>query len=287
MGLRAQKRKIRALEKVNNNLGRGASKLFVVIVIFLFVLFRLYDIFIYPQVSIISGEILLSLALGLIVYLLFREVKDNRKLQSLNKNLASIYEQLERAEIDTITVLILTEEAKDPYVHGHSKRVAKYSLAIAKAMGFSSKRQRIIERAAILHDLGKLGVMDEILKKPGKLDDEEQKIIRKHPQDGVEILKPLKFLSAEKEIILYHHEWYNGNGYPDGLVGEEIPQGARIVAVADTFDAMNSERSYRKRLPQREIISELKKSSGTQLDPRIIKEFLKLLKNNPSFWERG
>ncbi len=287
MGLRAKKRKIRAMERENNNLGGAFPKLFVVIVILLFVVFRLYDVFIYPNVSIISGEILLSLALGLMGYLLVREVKDNRKLQLLNKNLANIYAKLERAEIDTITVLIRTEEAKDPYVRGHSKRVAKYSLAIAKDMKLARREQRVIERAAILHDLGKLGVMDEILKKPGKLDDEEQKIMRKHPRDGVEILKPLDFLSREKDIILYHHEWYNGEGYPDGLQGEKIPLGSRIISVADAFDAMNSERSYRKCLPRRAIITELKKSSGTQLDPQIVKVFLKLIKDNPSYWERG
>lgn len=286
MSPKITKRRIRMLKKSNNIDSGFAFKLSVAAAIFLFTAFHLYDTLIYPQVSIIPGEILLGAVLILIVCLLFREVRGNSRLKSLNRNLITIHEQLERAEIDTITVLILTEEAKDPYVRGHSKRVAKYSAAIAKAMKLPRKEQRVVERAAILHDLGKLGVMDDILKKPGKLDEREQKIMRKHPRDGVEILKPLKFLSAEKEIILYHHEWYDGKGYPAGITGEKIPLGARIVAVADTFDAMNSERSYRKRLSRKEIISELKKASGSQLDPRITCVFLGLLKDNPSFWER-
>ncbi len=268
-----------------HSLGEG-FKLAVVILIFSFTFLRLYDVIVYPQINIVSGDILLGLVLALVVYLLFREISDRRRLESFNLTLNTVNEQLEQAEIDTITVLILTEEAKDPYVRGHSGGVARYSLAIAKAMNVPKEKQRVIERAAILHDLGKLGVMDHILKKPGKLDAQEWEIMKRHPENAVEILKPLKFLSLEKEIILHHHERFDGKGYPHGLKGEEIPLGARIVAVADTFDAMNSQRAYRKRLSAAKIIAELKKSSGAQLDPGVVNVFLKLLNDNISFWER-
>ena len=129
--------------------------------------------------------------------------------------------------------------------------------------------------------------MDEILKKPDKLNDEEWKIMKRHPQGSIDILEPLEFLSQEKEIILHHHERYDGGGYPSGLKGEDIPLGARIMAVADTFDAMNSERPYRKSLPEEVIISELKRVSGSQLDSAIVSIFLNLLKKKPDLWERS
>ena len=262
-------------------------KLWVVAFIFFLVFFYLYTIISYPQSKIVSGEILLSIVLVLVVYIWVQELKDRNRLQLLNKVLIDAQKQLERAEIDTIAVLVLSLEAKDPYVHGHSKGVAHCSSAIAKEMGFSKEKQMIIERAGILHDIGKLGITDAILKKPGKLNDEEWKIMKRHSKKSVEILKPLEFLSKEKEIILHHHERYDGGGYPDGIKGEQIPLAARIMAVADTFDAMNSERPYRKSLPKDAIISELKRVSGSQLDAFVVTTFLSLLEKNPSLWERG
>ncbi|MCK4520094.1 MAG: HD-GYP domain-containing protein [Candidatus Omnitrophica bacterium] len=264
----------------------GTFKLWIVAIIFIAIGLHLYAIKAYPQAIIISSEIILGIVLVLVAYLWVQELRDRYRLQALNKALVSAQKQLQQAEIDTITVLILTEEAKDSYVRGHTKRVARYSLAIATAMGFSKEDQDVIERAGILHDLGKIGISDSILKKPGKLNDEEWKIMKSHPQRGLEILKPLKFLPVEKEIILHHHERYAGGGYPDGIKGEAIPIGARIMAVADTFDAMNSARSYRKPLSKEAILSELKKVSGGQLDPSAVSIFLDLLGKNPYFWER-
>jgi len=126
----------------------------------------------------------------------------------------------------------------------------------------------------------------EILNKPGKLDEEEWKIMKSHPQRALEILEPLGFLAAEKEIILHHHERYTGGGYPEGIKGETIPLGARIMAVADTFDAMNSARSYRAALSKDAILTELERVSGSQLDPQAVKTFLELLRKNPNFWKR-
>lgn len=264
----------------------GTFKLWIVAIIFVTIVLHLYAIKTYPKTIIISSEIILGIVLALVAYLWVQELRDRYRLQSLNKALVGAQKQLQQAEIDTITVLILTEEAKDPYVRGHSKRVAKYSLAIAIAMGLSKEECDVVERAGILHDLGKVGIDDSILKKPGKLNDEEWRVMKSHPQRGLEILKPLKFLPSEKEIILHHHERYAGGGYPEGIKGSEISMGARIMAVADTFDAMNSARSYRKPLPKEAILAELKKVSGEQLDPSVVNVFLDLLQKNPYFWER-
>jgi len=271
----------------NNPYLSNTFKLWIVALIFFLIIFHTCTIITYPQENIVSNEIILGIALAMIVYLWIQELRDRQRLLLLNKAIIAAGERLKKAEIDTISVLVLTLEAKDPYVRGHSKRVAQYSLAIAKEMGFSKEKQMIIERAGILHDIGKLGIMDEILKKPDKLNDEEWKIMKKHPERSVEILKPLEFLFQEKEIILHHHERYDGGGYPKGLKGEDIPLGARIMSVADTFDAMNSERPYRKSLPREVILSELKRVSGSQLESAIVSIFLNLLKKNPELWEKN
>ena len=264
----------------------GIFKLWIVAIIFFIVFLHLYAITTYPQTIIVSSEIILGIVLALIAYLWIQELRDRNRLQALNKALIVAQKQLQQAEIDTIAVLILTEEAKDPYTRGHSEKVAQYSLAMGKAMGFSEEEQSIIERAGILHDLGKIGIVDSILNKPGKLNEEEWEIMKSHPRRALEILEPLKFLPAEKEIILHHHERYSGGGYPDGIKGEDIPIGGRIMAVADTFDAMNSARPYRKALSKEAILSELKRVSGDQLDPSIVSIFLDLLQKNPYFWEK-
>ncbi|MFH1519929.1 MAG: HD-GYP domain-containing protein [Candidatus Omnitrophota bacterium] len=273
-------------DKNNQPFLSNTFKLWIVAIIFLIVVLYLYAITAYPDTTIISSEIILSVVLVLIAYLWFQELRDRYRLQTLNNALIAAQKQLQQAEVDTITVLILTEEAKDPYVRGHSRRVAQYSLALAAAMNLSREQQRIIERAGMLHDLGKLGIVDSILNKPGKLNDEEWQVMREHPQRALDILEPLKFLPIEKEIILHHHERYDGGGYPDGIKGEQIHIGARIMAVADTFDAMNSARSYRKPLSQAAILSELKRISGGQLDHSAVSVFLDLLQKNPRLWER-
>lgn len=262
-------------------------KIWLVGIIFLLTFFHLYSLYRYPEANIVSNEILLGVVLTLVGYLWIQELRDRERLQAINLALIKTQGQLEHAEIDTMTTLILTEEAKDPYVHGHSKRVTRCAIEVAKVLGFSEEERKVIERAGILHDIGKVGISDAILHKPGKLNEEEWAEIKRHPGRAVEILEPLKFLTKEKEIICHHHERVDGKGYPDGLKGGNIPIGSRILAVADSFDAMNSERPYRKPLPEEEIISELKNASGVQLDGRIVSVFLDLLKDKPSLWERG
>ncbi len=178
--------------------------------------------------------------------------------------------------IETFTGFI---DAKDPYTNGHSKRVAIYTRHIAKEMGFEGEELDRIYYIALLHDCGKIGVPDNILGKPGKLTDEEFEIIKSHTVRGGEILSSFKSLENAGEGATYHHERYDGRGYPSGKAGEEIPLIARMICVADSFDAMNTNRVYRNRLTKEDILNELENNKGTQFDPKIADVMLKLLKN--------
>ena len=259
-------------------------KLWLVGIIFLLRLIHLYCSLYQPDCTIIPSDILLGSVLFLIGYLWMQELRDKHRLKLNNIALSDAQKQLEGAEINAIAALILTEEAKDPYTRGHSKRVTRCAMAIAEEMNLSEEFQKMIERAGMLHDVGKIGISDAILNKTEKLTDEEWAFIKRHPQIGVELLGPLKFLQEEKEIIYHHHERIDGKGYPDGMKGDDIPLGSKILAVADTFDAMNSVRSYRKRLPENEILAELERVADTQLDAEIVKLFIDLLKKKPSLW---
>ena len=178
--------------------------------------------------------------------------------------------------IETFTGFI---DAKDPYTNGHSKRVAKYTRLIAEKMGYEGEELDRIYYIALLHDCGKIGVPDNILGKPGKLTDEEFKIIKSHTVRGGEILDHFKSLKGVNEGALYHHERYDGKGYPKGLAGENIPLIARMICVADSFDAMNSNRVYRNKLTKEYILNEIESNKGRQFDPAVADVMLKLLRN--------
>ncbi|MBR3016362.1 MAG: HD-GYP domain-containing protein [Clostridia bacterium] len=178
--------------------------------------------------------------------------------------------------IETFTGFI---DAKDPYTNGHSKRVAKYTRLIAEKMGYEGEELDRIYYIALLHDCGKIGVPDNILGKPGKLTDEEFKIIKSHTVRGGEILDHFKSLEGVNEGALYHHERYDGKGYPKGLAGENIPLIARMICVADSFDAMNSNRVYRNKLTKEYILNEIESNKGRQFDPAVAEVMLKLLRN--------
>ncbi len=179
-----------------------------------------------------------------------------------------------RESIETFTGFI---DAKDPYTKGHSGRVAAYTKAIAREMGYSGEELDRIYYIALLHDCGKMGVPDSILKKPDKLNDEEFEVIKSHTVCGGEILSSFRSLENAGEGALYHHERYDGTGYPEGRAGEDIPLIARMICVADSFDAMNSNRVYRKKLTPEMIREEIEKNRGKQFDPKIADLFLKLL----------
>ena len=261
-------------------------KMGMVVLIFLITCFHLFEVLCFPSIAIVSNEVLLGIVLLAVVYLWIQEVRDRRRMQVVNEELLATQEELKESNIAAMKALITSEEARDPYTSGHSRRVTEYAVAIAKKMGLDEARARHIEYAGYLHDIGKIGISDAILNKESRLTDEEWRIIRKHPNTALEILNPLKFLPEEKVIIKHHHERYDGNGYPDGLKGEDIPVGARIMAVADSFDAMNSKRPYRDAFPEDKIITELKTVRGTQLDPKIVDIFLGMIDADKSIFER-
>ena len=182
---------------------------------------------------------------------------------------------LEGLFIGTVKSLSSAIDAKSKWTAGHSERVTKFAIKIGKGIGFSEKELRDLELSGLLHDVGKIGTYESILDKAGKLTDEEYKIIKQHPAKGAEILLAIKQMKDIIPGVKYHHEFYNGKGYPDGLKGENIPLTARILCVADSVDAMSADRPYRKGRPMDEIIAELKRCSGSQFDPKIVEIFLK------------
>jgi len=174
----------------------------------------------------------------------------------------------------TITTLAAAIDAKDPYTRGHSQRVMKYTLLGCKSLSLSTEDVETLEYAGILHDIGKISVDAQILNKPDDLTQSEWNIMREHPAIGANLLKGIPFLERTSELVLYHHERYDGKGYPDGLKGEDIPMGARLIAVADAFDTMTTDRSYRSALSVEESINELRNCSGTQFCPVAVEAFV-------------
>lgn len=206
------------------------------------------------------------------------ELKASLEIQVANRtveldNEKKSYEEL---TLETLSSLASVIDAKDHYTNGHSFRVAAYSKGIAEILGLSFQECEQIYFAGLIHDVGKIGIDDAILTKPGKLNDVEYKVIQSHPALGGDILKGIKEFPIFEQVARSHHERYDGNGYPDKLKGEDIPFAARIVTISDTFDAMTSDRSYRKALSDEVAIAELKKYSGTQFDPQMVEAFLKL-----------
>ena len=190
----------------------------------------------------------------------------------------ALYEGLYDNLMDTLRSLIGAVEAKDLYTRDHSKRVMDYSILTAREMGLPLADLETLRFAGFIHDIGKIGIQDEVLLKPGRLNDEEIAIIRTHPIIGENIIKPLKFLKKEQLIVRHHHERYDGKGYPDGLGGEEIPILARILAVVDTYDAITSTRPYRTAKGHAFGVEELERCSRTQFDPDAARAFLSVLK---------
>ncbi|MBI4698399.1 MAG: HD domain-containing protein, partial [Nitrospirae bacterium] len=190
---------------------------------------------------------------------------------------AKLYEDLGKLLINTITSLISVIDAKSPWTKGHSERVTQYAVEIAKEMGLQDKDVDHLKLCGILHDIGKIGTYDSLLEKTDKLTDEEYALIKKHPEKGAEILKPIKQLNDVIPGILHHHERYDGKGYPDGLKGKDIPLCASILSVADSFDSMVADRPYRRSTGKEYAIAELKRCAGSQFDPMIVEAFLRVI----------
>ena len=189
-----------------------------------------------------------------------------------------LYTKMRKVYLDTIRALAAAIDAKDPYTKGHSERVAKIAVVLATELNLSDREIENIEYTALLHDIGKIGIDDRILGKSSKLSNEEFKKIKEHPIVGAKIIEPVDFLKNSYEVIYHHHERYDGDGYPDGLKEKDIPLCARIIAVADAYDAMGSDRPYRKKLSKEKILKEFTEQSGKQFDPQIVNALMLILK---------
>jgi putative nucleotidyltransferase with HDIG domain len=194
---------------------------------------------------------------------------------------ANLYEQIQESYLKTITALAFALDARDSYTRQHSENVTKYAVAIAQELNLRPQEIDYVRRAGLLHDIGKIGIRDGVLLKPGKLNEEEYNDIKNHPAKGEAIVSALPFLKEEAKIIRHHHERYDGKGYPDGIVGEEIELKARILAVADSFDAMVENRVYRKALELPVAFEELRKNSGKQFDSAVADALIRVLGKNP------
>ena len=191
--------------------------------------------------------------------------------------------ELESLSLHVVQTLAKTIDAKDSYTNGHSERVAEYSREIARRYGYDEDRQEEIYMMGLLHDVGKIGIPDDVINKPGKLTDEEFALIKQHPVKGAEILATVSEMPKLVTGARWHHERYNGKGYPDGLKGEEIPEEARIIAVADAYDAMTSHRSYRDIIPQDHVKSEIEKGIGSQFDEKFARIMLEMIAEDTEY----
>ena len=209
-----------------------------------------------------------------------KSIEQMRLISQINKELIKSKEELEKAYLDTIKTLRYTVEAKDKYTRGHSDRVSAYSVLIGKYMGLSPEDLKVLEIGGLFHDIGKIGVPDSVLLKEGKLTDDEYSEIKNHPAIGKHILSNAETFSNIIPIVYHHHEKFDGKGYPAKIAGKEIPLFARIAAVADTFDAMTTKRSYRNALPLDVVRAEIVRVRDTQFDPEIADVFLDILDNH-------
>lgn len=252
---------------------------FGLLITMLSVIFEAISVYYKVSVSgVFVGIAILILLFINVIYTIhiIRDIIKHQQQEELDKRKKNI----EEMSLQLMQMLSTTIEAKDEYTKGHSHRVAEYSVLIARELGWNEKELSNLKNAAHLHDIGKIAIPDTILNKPSKLSEEEFSIIKEHTIIGANILKNISLIDHVQEIVRNHHERYDGNGYPDGLKGKKIPLHARIVAVADSYDAMNSQRIYRNQLPPEKIIQELENNKGTQFDPEITDIFLKLLRED-------
>ena len=188
-----------------------------------------------------------------------------------------LMEKLNKLNWGTLWALARAVDAKSPWTAGHSGRVTKMALKIAEVLIPDPRERENLHRAALLHDIGKLGIAADILDKPGKLTDEEYEIIKSHPRIGARILQPIEEYESIIPVVLHHHERFDGKGYPEGLSGNSIPFGARILAVADVFDAMKSDRPYRAGMPLERVMGIIQEESGRQFDPEVVEALMSVI----------
>jgi putative nucleotidyltransferase with HDIG domain len=213
-----------------------------------------------------------------------RHYYEEARLQSDRR--AEALEQLEESYTDTLRALSRALDTRDNETEGHSQRVTHFALCLARQLGLDRETRTTLELGALLHDIGKIGIPDAILLKPGPLTDEEMAVMRRHCELGVEIVRDIPHLQRAIEVIRWHHERYDGNGYPYGLAGERIPLPARVFAVADTLDALTSDRPYRGACSFSDALAEIQRCSGTQFDPHVV-EALAAIVHDLQHWRRS
>ena len=241
--------------------------------------YRLYCAMFAPEAHYIPDEVLLSVMLFLLGYLW---ITQTRALARLAKSEAALQE----SHVGMLGALVEAMEAKDPYTRGHSEQVRRLSVEVAKEVGLAPATVNVVSRAAALHDLGKIETPDAILHKNGPLTREEWEILKKHPARTATILSSLDFLREEVRAAVLHHERYDGAGYGVGLKGDQIPIESSIISVADMFDAMNSDRPCRTKMPRETILAELEKTRGVQHPPVVVDALVKVLGERPELWVR-
>lgn len=223
----------------------------------------------------------------LVSNILVLRVRQAVELVRLQRHLADEVEkktvEYEELFIQVVESLAAAIDAKDAYTNGHSLRVAEYSREIAKRFGYDGQKQDAVFMMGLLHDVGKIGVPDEVINKPARLTDEEFAMIKTHPAMGAKILSSIKKMPRLADGARWHHERYDGRGYPDGLAGEQIPEEARMIAVADAYDAMTSNRSYRRSLSQEIVREEIEKGKGTQFDPQFAQIMIEMIDEDKDY----
>lgn len=223
------------------------------------------------------GLLILYLLLMKIIYNASKTlIAQNKTLQKQKEDLQVAYNKLNCSYKSTISTLSSAVDARDPYTAGHSERVTELSLRVGYKLGCCEESLNRLELASLFHDVGKLGIPDTILLKPGKLTDKEFNCIKRHPEIGVKILKNIDYLHEILPIILHHHENFASNGYPDGISGDNIPLESRIIAVTDSYDAMTSDRPYRKAISHEQALLEIIECKGKQFDPNVVQAFITL-----------
>lgn len=276
--------KTKKIETFNHRISAHFKRA-LVLLLFAAAVFKLFISYYYPNSEILPDSVLITITIFVVIYLWIQDSKEKSYLFKMTLQLSKAQDEIIKSNISTIETLAHTLEAKDPYTRGHSERVKTIAKAIAQELELSNEFIDTLTRSALLHDIGKIALLDKVLLKKERLNDEDWSEIKKHPDNAMNILKPLTFLKEEKDIILHHHERVDGNGYPSHLKGDEIPFGSRILAVADTFDAMNSNRPYREKLTKEVILDELEKNKGKQHDPQVVDALFALLKKSPELWD--
>lgn len=253
---------------------------FAVFLLFSFGLFHLVYTCVLREPELLPSSVMIATTLVMVLYLWLART---RQLSALT----AMRQKIEDAQVATISALVETIEAKDPYIGGHSKRVSRIAEELALHMGLSEDKVRMVARAGLLHDIGKLGIGDDILHKSTPLTPEDWAILKEHPRRTYEILAGLDFLYEANRLVLLHHERYDGKGYVSGISGDAIPVAAAILAIADAFDAMNSRRPYRMRMSKDAILAELEKGRGTQHAGPVVQALIELLYAKPELWSRS